>query len=245
MDQNNSTSWRHATRGVRVTQWEDVMIHAFGAHWQTSILDTAITIKEKKKYFQTEAFAMIKLEDPCSVRERRMKKVPKIPISISEAIQPRPTPLRPIFNFALDGTATPLHIIGDSSIAIGWLTGTKKINDQFFGTRVKDLHSILYTGWAQGLWRPREFWQPFCSHVYREHNKGADALATGAIKHRKTFVTKNIIPDRPVRAIQCYFDGGHKDGVTGAGVVVDVSYDNVLGSDVRHNKWINAFGDNN
>ena len=51
LDHCNNTSWRHPTRGVRPSQWEDVLIHAFGVHWQESVLDNAITLKEKKFLF--------------------------------------------------------------------------------------------------------------------------------------------------------------------------------------------------
>ena len=183
---------------------------------------------------------MIKIEDPAIVRECKLKKGSKIPISLLAAIEPREAPPRGIFNFAMDGSPPPLHVIGDSSTAIGWLTGTNNFNDPYPGTRVKDINNVLYMGWANGLWRPREFWQPFCSHVYREHNKGADALATSAIEHKRTFISRNIVPEKPIRAIQCYIDGGHRDGVTGAGVIVDVSYENVVGNDVRHTKWVNV-----
>ena len=77
--------------------------------------------------------------------------------------------------------------------------------------------------------------------MFREHNKGADALASRAINERRSTIVKNLRLERPVRAIQCYFDGGHKDGATSAGVVLDVSYEDVTGSDIRHNKWINIF----
>ena len=74
LDHGNKTSWRHPTCGVRPSQWEDVLIHAFGVHWQESVLDKAVTLKEKKNLFQTDAFDMIQIDDPAIVRECKSQK---------------------------------------------------------------------------------------------------------------------------------------------------------------------------
>ena len=61
-------------------------------------------------------------------------------------------------------------------------------------------------------------------HMYREHNKRADALATQGIQCGSMVVTFNSNKCRHVpRFIRGHFDGGAREGVGGAGYVVEVA----------------------
>lgn len=96
--------------------------------------------------------------------------------------------------------------------------------DHKLGKLFDDVLNLFYECWRVGLWRPRQPHLPFATWVRRGHNKIADSLATVAI-HNAAGVYFNDVGTLAPRYVQVFFDGGFREGVTGAGIHVQAAHE--------------------
>ena len=174
-----------------------------------------------KEHFQKEAYEFVSLEDPAIARARKMKKFNKI-IKLDQLVpEEEALPPFPEFPFT-NGDCPAVHFIGDCENIVHWVNATRKCVDAKLSKIFDDVLNTFYEGWKTGIWRPRQPHLPFASWVRRGHNKIADALATLAI-HNAAGVYFNDVGSRAPKYIQVFFDGGYRDGVTGAGLFVQAA----------------------
>ena len=109
--------------------------------------------------------------------------------------------------------------MGDNSTVVNWLNGDTSVRGLYRPIIAKILEwcNMLYN---DGVIAPRATEASWFTHVYREHNKAADCLATIGILQQQSSVMFNYHLDGIPQYIRIQFDGGFRGGVSGSGVQV-------------------------
>ena len=103
-----------------------------------------------------------------------------------------------------------LECVLDSQTLVEWLNGQWSVLCYAHRLNVARILYVLQSMWRAGLWRPRHSFAPFARHVYREHNKMADELATAGLK-RLALGYAFPLPDvKALRGIRVLSDGGRR-----------------------------------
>ena len=129
-----------------------------------------------------------------------------------------------------------LTLLGDSDTIIGWIGGTKKTSVDY-QPAVGSLLQWLEQTWRSSSLEPRRFCDGFTQHIFREHNKTADACATCALFGCSALSKRDFTTMTNYNHIRVFFDGGLRDGLAGAGIMVQVA----LHGDDGDLKWFTVF----
>ena len=136
--------------------------------------------------------------------------------------------------------ATPLEVIGDNALIVGWLNGEMRCEDKAHLSDVAGITEKLYAAWTSDLLAPRQSHQSRCRHVHRGLNKDADAMATEAITNG-TMINSwaTSLPYGKVTRLRAYFDGGRRDGVAGCGWVLFATFSSSVTDEDDHDcNWV-------
>jgi len=224
-DPENSCEWKHKTSGRRRNQWDEPFCETFGLDWKQKIQDMAGSSAKAKKTFFCEKVIKWLDKNPKMLKRRKklrdmLQDFERNTKDENEDKYDDVTWPEPDFKFRMSDTATcpAVHIFGDSSTIISWFNGTAVCKDEFTWEIVCSLIEAMQTGFEKGLFITRSRSSNFADHVKRKFNKRSDWLATKSVCEGSC-VKRNCawLEEEPPKYVQIAFDGGCRQGVSGAG----------------------------
>ena len=207
-DTSVTGSWRHSRVGRPKTCWETALCKVFGANWYEKSGDAWWSLFEAFKR------AVYKWVGRSSVELKHKKK--QIVSSFSAKIG------RDLLPLAISWQTSGKRVIfcSDSRTVVGWVNGTMKICNTAYRTACGSLQDYWHWLNVAKTCLPAADCTDYALHVYREHNKKADALAA---KGHGADVDVKIRPT-DYTYYRVWSVGSHRSGSLSIGVLIQGAY---------------------
>lgn len=197
-------------------------MYCFGRQWRQAVATNKIPYKELLQIFINKSFEWTKVQAPSVIRDLVSKYgalSKMIPISLDDKIA-RTVPPEVMRIWQYKGKEKcRLEIVGDNATVVGWLNGEKGVRGPYRAA-IANILDWLNDLYANKIFAPRAAEAPWFTHVYREHNKAADCLATMGILQQQSAVMVDATPNNHPLYVRVQFDGGYRHGVSGSGIRV-------------------------
>ena len=223
-DSGNQGKWRRATRGKPPLRWERPLIESFGEMWVSefmSMRERGVSVKSLRSRFVDSAFECVQVSVPICARLRKLGTEPAPPKEKKARIVDR-------LHVAWEPTCrgdSQFIVVGDNETVVNMWNADSAVPGQYRGAADKMWDAMTHMVNKHNVFLCATH-MPFFMHAYRENNVEADALATRALRTRKSWC--RMFPQHfegPIRS-RAFCDGGCREGCAAFGYRLEVS-DNI------------------